>query len=240
MSAQVLILLYSWLFQKFLISQSIVIMDVSYYEIPNDLNGKFMFLLWYTLPSSGYIWSYRHNIQHIPANVYHCKDTPFLWTPAAHNAFNALKATFLSDPMLDRDIIPSLREIHHFHWGARSDNRRDRPTTNALTKLYSFQQGSCPASVYASEFRQIACDVSWDDQALCNHFRCGLQNDVKTLLLNFPEPTLLSQVISQAIQCDNRLFKQSFVRLPTMLVGMTKPYATISIAVSKTMSRLFS
>ena len=78
MSAQVLILLYSWLFQKFLISQSIVIMDVSYYEIPNDLNGKFMFLLWYTLPSSGYIWSYRHNIQHIPANVYHCKDTPFL------------------------------------------------------------------------------------------------------------------------------------------------------------------
>ena len=74
-------------------------------------------------------------------------------------------------------------------------------------KLYSLQQGSRPASIYASEFRQIACDVSWDDQALCDHFRRGLRNDVKTLLLNFPEPTSLSQVISQAVQCDNRLFE---------------------------------
>jgi hypothetical protein len=28
------------------------------------------------------------------------KDTPFVWTPAAHNAFNALKAAFLSAPLL--------------------------------------------------------------------------------------------------------------------------------------------
>ena len=28
------------------------------------------------------------------------KDTPFLWTPAAHNAFDALKAAFLSAPVL--------------------------------------------------------------------------------------------------------------------------------------------
>ena len=76
-----------------------------------------------------------------------------------------------------------------------------------LTKLYSFQQGSCLASVDTSEFRQIACDVSWDDQALCDHFSRGLRNDVKTLLLNFLEPTSLSQVISQAIQCDNILFE---------------------------------
>ena len=40
-----------------------------------------------------------------------------------------------------------------------------------LTKLYSLQQGSRPASFYASEFRQIACDVSWDDQDLCDQFR---------------------------------------------------------------------
>ena len=43
-----------------------------------------------------------------------------------------------------------------------------------LTKLYSFQQGSRLAYVYGSEFRQIACDVNWDDQALCDHFRRGL------------------------------------------------------------------
>ena len=28
-----------------------------------------------------------------------CKDTPFLWTPAAHNALNALKTSFLSAPV---------------------------------------------------------------------------------------------------------------------------------------------
>ena len=82
----------------------------------------------------------------------------------------------------------------------------DRRRTT-LRKLYSFQQGSHPVSICASEFRQIACDVSWDDQALCDHFSRGLRNDVKTLLLNFLEPTSLSQVISQAIQCDNRLFE---------------------------------
>ena len=38
----------------------------------------YVLVMIYSLPSSGYIWSYRHNIQHIPANVYHCKDTPFL------------------------------------------------------------------------------------------------------------------------------------------------------------------
>ena len=82
----------------------------------------------------------------------------------------------------------------------------DRRRT-ALTKLFSLQQGSRPASIYASEFRQLACDVNWDDQALCDQFRRGLRNDVKNLLLNFPEPTSLSQVISQAVQCDNRLFE---------------------------------
>ena len=52
----------------------------------------------------------------------------------------------------------------------------------ALTKLHSFQQGSHPASVYTSEFRQTASDISWDDQALSDHFRRGLRNYVKTLL----------------------------------------------------------
>ena len=77
----------------------------------------------------------------------------------------------------------------------------------ALTKLYSLQHGSHPASIYASEFHQIACDVNWNDQALCGHFCRGIQNDVKTLVLNFPEPTSLSQVISQAVNSDNRLFE---------------------------------
>ena len=104
-----------------------------------------------------------------------------------------------SSPLLE-DFTAFMEELEATF--GETDRRR-----TALIKLYSVQQGSRPASIYASEFRQIACDVSWDDQALCDHFRRGLRNDVKTLLLNFPEPTSLSQVISQAVQCDNRLFE---------------------------------
>ena len=76
----------------------------------------------------------------------------------------------------------------------------------ALNKIYALEQGLHAASVYASEFRQLACDVNWDDQALVDHFRRGLRINVKNLLLNFPKPTSLSQAISQAVHCDNRLF----------------------------------
>ena len=106
------------------------------------------------------------------------------------------------------DLITSLRKLHRFHCLAQSTFDETDQRQTSLTKLYSFQQGSRPASVYASEFRQVACDISWDDQALCDHFHRGLRNDVKTLLLKFPEPTSLSQVIFQAVQCDNLLFEQ--------------------------------
>ena len=32
-----------------------------------------------------------------------------------------------------------------------------------LTKLYALKQGSRATSAYASEFRQLACDVNWGD-----------------------------------------------------------------------------
>ena len=77
----------------------------------------------------------------------------------------------------------------------------------ALNKLYALQQGQRAASIYASEFRQLACDVEWDGQALLDQFRRGLRGEIKNLLLNFPEPTSLNEAISQAVRCDNRLFE---------------------------------
>ena len=77
----------------------------------------------------------------------------------------------------------------------------------ALNKLYALQQGERAASTYASEFRQLACDVEWDGQALLDQFRRGLRGEIKNLLLNFHEPTSLNEAISQAVRCDNRLFE---------------------------------
>ena len=62
----------------------------------------------------------------------------------------------------------------------------------SLTKLYALHQGIQLLSIYASEFRQLACVVQWDNQ---------------TLLLNFSEPTSLSQAITQVFSCDNFLFE---------------------------------
>ena len=50
------------------------------------------------------------------------------------------------------------------------------------------------------------CDIPWDEAALMDQFRQGLQNDVKDLLLTFPEdPMSLTEAISRSVRCDNRL-----------------------------------
>lgn len=90
---------------------------------------------------------------------------------------------------------------------SRTFGERDRALI-ATTKLRSLQQRSRPASAYVAEFQQIACDLEWNDAALITMFRWGLRDDIKTLLLNLPKPTTLSEAITQAIDCDNRLFEQ--------------------------------
>ena len=62
---------------------------------------------------------------------------------------------------------------------------------------------------HAANFRLIASDIPWDEQALMEQFRLGICSDVKDLLLTFPEdPRSLTEAISRAIRCDNRLFER--------------------------------
>ncbi len=89
----------------------------------------------------------------------------------------------------------------------RTFGERDRALI-ATTKLRTLQQRSRPASAYILEFQQLACDLDWNDTALITMFRWGFRDDIKTLLLNLPKPTILSEAITQAIDCDNRLFEQ--------------------------------
>ncbi len=90
---------------------------------------------------------------------------------------------------------------------SKTFGERDRALI-AITKLRTLQQRSRPASAYVAEFQQLACDFDWNDTALITMFRWGLRDDIKTLLLNLPKPTILSEAITQAIDCDNRLFEQ--------------------------------
>ena len=43
--------------------------------------------------------------------------------------------------------------------------------------------------VYALDFRQLACDINWDEEALMSQFYWGLKDDVKDLILSIPDFT---------------------------------------------------
>ena len=78
-----------------------------------------------------------------------------------------------------------------------------------INKIRRRRQGDRPASAYAADFRLLACDIPWDEEALMDQFRQGLRHDVKDLLLIFHEdPKSLTQVISRDVRCDNRLFER--------------------------------
>lgn len=80
----------------------------------------------------------------------------------------------------------------------------DRVTV-AANKIHALRQGSQSASTYASQFRQLSCDLKWGEDALIDIFRRGLRDDVKDLLLTLPFPNTLNEAISFAVRCDNRL-----------------------------------
>jgi hypothetical protein len=85
------------------------------------------------------------------------------------------------------------------------DSDKAKTLANKLRRL---QQGTRSTTVYASKFRQLACDVNWGEDALIDQFRCGLRDDVQDLLLTFANLSSCSEVITQAIRCDNRLFER--------------------------------
>lgn len=110
-------------------------------------------------------------------------------------------------PLVEKDS-PLLEDFDNFlEEFTNTFGETDKERT-ATTKIRSLQQRSRAASVYAAEFRQLACDVDWDDKALISAFRWGLRDDVKDLLLNLPDPSTLSEAITQAVRCDNRLFER--------------------------------
>jgi hypothetical protein len=80
----------------------------------------------------------------------------------------------------------------------------DRERT-AEIRLESIKQGRRSASVYAAEFRKIAIDTAWNDEAKIHRFRVGLSEEVKDDLARAPVPTGLEDLIATAIRIDSRL-----------------------------------
>ena len=102
-----------------------------------------------------------------------------------------------------------------------------RTTINKIRRL---RQWDRPASAYAADFRLLASDIPWDEQALMEQFWYGLRNDVKDFLLTFPEdPKSLTEAISRAVRCDNRLFERHSERQQLMVRSRLEPtYASLA------------
>ena len=101
-------------------------------------------------------------------------------------------------------------------------------TRTAINKIRRLRQGDRPASAYAADFRLLACDIPWDEAALMDQFRQGLRNDVKDLLLTFPEdPMSLTEAISRAVRCDNRLFERRSERQQMLRRQPEQTYASV-------------
>ena len=109
-------------------------------------------------------------------------------------------------PLLEQNS-PLLNDLDTFlneFESAFGDSDKARTAAN---KIRSLTQGNRPASTYASEFRLIACDLTWGESALIDQFHEHLRSDVKDLLLTMKDPTTLNEAIANAVRCDNHLFE---------------------------------
>ena len=64
-----------------------------------------------------------------------------------------------------------------------------------------------------------------------SQFHWGLRDDVKDLLLSLSDPQTLSEAISQAVKCDNRLFQR---RQDQRSWTSSKPYRSPSHSAAST------
>lgn len=87
----------------------------------------------------------------------------------------------------------------------------DKATVSA-NKIRILRQEDRTASSYTADFRLLASDLDWNENALIDQYRRGLNDSVKDLLITFPLPTTLSEAISTAVKCDNRIRERNLER----------------------------
>jgi hypothetical protein len=77
--------------------------------------------------------------------------------------------------------------------------------TISASKIRTLLQGNQTASSYASKFRQLSSDLSWNEAALMFQYRMGLNKEIKNMLVFADRPTTIAGLIDLSIRCDQRL-----------------------------------
>ena len=75
---------------------------------------------------------------------------------------------------------------------------------NPASRLHTISQGSRSVAEYSVEFRILAAECSWNDDALMSAFHRGLSEPIRDRIL-LEEPSTLASLISLALKVDSRL-----------------------------------
>ncbi|XP_056425875.1 uncharacterized protein LOC130367477 [Hyla sarda] len=76
--------------------------------------------------------------------------------------------------------------------------------SSAETALLTLCQGNSSVGDYAVQFRTLASELAWNDEALCATFKNGLSSRIKGALSARDPPTNLSELIHLATRIDVR------------------------------------
>jgi hypothetical protein len=93
------------------------------------------------------------------------------------------------------------------------DPLKHRHARAAIDRL---KQGEGSVLTYASKFRRLASDTGYNNDALTEHFRKGLNDEVKDVLsTSLDEPSDIESLIPYCIRIDNRLYDRRMERSGT-------------------------
>uniref|UniRef100_A0A3B1K949 CCHC-type domain-containing protein n=1 Tax=Astyanax mexicanus TaxID=7994 RepID=A0A3B1K949_ASTMX len=89
--------------------------------------------------------------------------------------------------------------------------------------LLALKQGQKPVASYALEFRTLAAGSGWNNAALINVFRCGLNPDIQRELACRDDSLTLDQLISLSIRLDQLLSHRPKTSSRTQHTPVTLP-----------------
>jgi hypothetical protein len=145
----------------------------------------------------GFINAFKNCLSLIPDTTEHEKISYFgaLLKGPALNWFS---------PYVERpqDFPAVLESFETFVWNFERNFGIINRDKVAFDQLKVLKQGRQPASVYAASFRSLVIDVDWNETTKIQHFRDGLNVEVKKLLLSRPKQLTLEDLVADAVELD--------------------------------------
>ena len=108
------------------------------------------------------------------------------------------------------DLLKSYKKFMDEFKTLFDDPLKHRHARAAIDRL---KQGKGSVLTYAAKFRRLASDTGYNNDALTEHFRKGLGDEVKDVLATaLDEPTDIELLIPYCIRIDNRLYDRRIER----------------------------